>query len=917
MMTLDAFKVYLEVIKLMPTNHLWEETFSINLTDKEKQNQIQLATGLSWWRIRNNLEYLSQNHIIDLQTGNGRGKKTKITLVSPPVEVLGESFDTFQNLLSENQKEFIERTIKDVSVSQLPLLRPSWLKKSVDIKKSQFIAAPPADRYHPGDIFIGRGEFIRHFSEILKKNHLVVMVGHPGVGKTHLLSWYQQQLVTQLEYGVQIFWIKLNAGDTLSSLSEEFLLRARGERSTNIATEYTMTANKNDGSINAAYALFTELRQGRYFLLIDNFEKILDESLLPKDEGYQEFLKLLMEHECGESRVVILSHWIPKDERGRSPVAIELGGMDEDDGTTYLRELGLKITRADASIIVRKLDGNPLALQLLRRQWETAESNLDPEQIDYSTVLRAVQDAFESLSEDEKIILGAISVLDQNAFEPIVRILLNNEITSEKFEELIENLIYSKRLISSSNISKSTNSRVFRIHQLIQTYTLEKAIPSERINKFYLDAMNYWIAQADPSELLTKEWELALNFSIYAESYKTTVEILFDDQVFSAFLSAGRYSQLNNLLESIVKESTLILDETRITVVRRAQTRNIEKYLDRIYRSLGIVSWRLGKLDNAERYYKRLFALDQIKLENDFDYSYSLQDNIALAGVYLDKAATREGITLAESILDKAIKSSDKFTEMEALNLLGYAYDDIGPFEKAEAAYKKAISISEELNKKVEICIGEVRLGMLYWKVEQFENAGPHFKKALLLATELNDPYYLGMAQGDMGHYYLDKPNRSNSELDKAIFFYLAAKETHESVGVMRGLGYWIGQLGRAYFYKGSSKKGIQLLKQAISIHRDVGDRSAMPRHCHYLALINSQQKSIKQQLIGWGYFIASIELFRKLEAQLEEPKVQVNFDRFLSKIDSESLIAFQKIALANSKIIIDFIERKPNGNLL
>ena len=97
---------------------------------------------------------------------------------------------------------------------------------------------------------------------------------------------------------------------------------------------------------------------------------------------------------------------------------------------------------------------------------------------------------------------------------------------------------------------------------------------------------------------------------------------------------------------------------------------------------------------------------------------------------------------------------------MEALGWIGYARDETGPIDECINAYEQVVNLSIELSDEATRSITEARIGMAYWKVGKVEKAGPHFKEALEIAEKIGDPYYLGLAQGDMGHYYMDKPDR-------------------------------------------------------------------------------------------------------------------------------------------------------------
>jgi tetratricopeptide (TPR) repeat protein len=893
--------VYRALVSLLINDlNYWERPYSIALTDKDTQNALTNATQLRWGRIKRALARLETEGLISIEPGTGRGNRTVIRFNLSPKEIIQD----FEGSVSSNQAtpDSIDTIRRDMSRegignSERPL---EWWEGDRLEEPNQILQVPGSDAAFIDDELIGRDNYIAELTRLLRHQQVIAVVGQPGIGKTHLIARFIHKLL-DVKGGLGIFWVNLSEKSTLDEFSGDFLIRTGGKSLE--PSDTSLLLNKADPPSAQAYAMLAALRQRRLLLVIDNLENVLDnETLSPHDEGFRVFLQLLLEHSLGESRVLFISHWVPKDVRSREPPALEIEGLKIDEGVRFMQYLGVNLPRTKAERLLAEVGGNPLAIQILRTR---LIMGILPSMDILGPAAVAVQDVFKRLTRTELIILGAVGILIEDASEGTVRSILSARLGTrpQQLSPIIDDLVNSKRLLKYS-WSNERGVRVFGLHPLIRSYVVDHALSKEDIVDLHRAALNYQIERSDPTDKLDPSRLYATRHALAAEAYNIAADILFKKGFAKALLSASRLGQLRLILEELLLEGSNSSIENLQSLLQTASKRGIEEYLEEALRFLGLVCWRQGRLAEAEGLFQKI---------NSQAFKQNGHNMAALAGVRLDQGHHRDGLTIAHEAHDLAKMTSDSYAEMEAWGWIGYALDEIGPVDKCIDAYERAIEISQKLSDVATESITEARLGMIYWKTGQADTAGPHFMRATDLATIIGDPYYMGLALGDLGHYYMDKSNRSEEDLTKAIDCYTRALEIHRAAGVRRGEGFWNGQLGRCHLQLGHLRIARKYLKEAIDIHLEVGDRTAIPRHLYYFAQLHgtSASRIPRHRVLSLAYYQLAITLFREIESNVEGDRVEIDFKKVQQSIPEKDRDWLIKAAGSHIPDILKYLTRE------
>ncbi|KAF5427801.1 MAG: putative ATPase, AAA+ ATPase superfamily, partial [Candidatus Methanomarinus sp.] len=207
----------------------------------------------------------------------------------------------------------------------------------------------------PAKIFGRQGE-LEKIDDIFKHNSALALTGFRGTGKSTLASMYIDRLEKKGEFA-GIYWRKVDETIDISDVVNSFFSvigkPIKDLERYKIGDQLTL--------------LFRELNAAPYFLVLDNFEIILDpRTNEPKAQkvGFSELIENATEN-AGVSRFLFTSWESPAGERGIRPTCYTIGGLDPSAAVQLLKHHGLTEADNELEKAVKLAGGHPLALILL------------------------------------------------------------------------------------------------------------------------------------------------------------------------------------------------------------------------------------------------------------------------------------------------------------------------------------------------------------------------------------------------------------------------------------------------------------------------------------------------------------------------------------------------------------------------
>jgi tetratricopeptide (TPR) repeat protein len=635
------------------------------------------------------------------------------------------------------------------------------------------------------------GDFLK--DEALR---LMTVVGRGGIGKTAMVC----RLLKSLESG------RLPDDGGELSVDGIVYLSERGSRGVgvpyiyadlckllrdDVADELDKLYTNPQASIEAKmYSLLEAFPEGRYVLLLDNFEDMIDSVTREiRDAEHKGALRAFLEHPHHAIKVVLTTRFAPepqelalfRPERQKtlnmeqglpSKEAKEMLCEMDDDGTVGLR----KAPEGLLDEVYDRTRGFPRALEALfailsadrnttlREVLDDTEGLLPENVVDV-----LVGEAFSRLDPVAQMVMQALAIYSYPVTSAAVDFLLLPHRTGG-----VDSAPVLGRLVNMQFVRKEAGRRYY-LHQMDRTYALSRIPEGEVADRSegeapppftrfaLLDRAADYLAQTrTPRETWKtiedlrpqlQEFELRCEGQDYATAGNVLTGISFDylhlwgHSQLAAELHErlqGKlddpYSELENTMNLSIAyfdtgryKEAIASNEEAVDGVREVGARAAE---GSILGNLGNVYYVLGQYSRAIDYYEQ--ALDIAREIGDRSSESTWLGN--LSNIYGDLYQIPRSIDCSERALDIAREIGNRSEEASDLTRLGIAYFSLAQIEGAIDYYEQALDIAREIGNRNEEAIDLGNLGDAYSSLGQTERAIDYYEQALDIAREIGEP---------------------------------------------------------------------------------------------------------------------------------------------------------------------------------
>ncbi len=607
----------------------------------------------------------------------------------------------------------------------------------------------------------------------------------------------------ELEEFPKRFWADVSQGKSFTDLARRVL------------TEFGFRVPEQE--VELVEALVKCLRTGKYLLIIDNLESLLQPDRQWGSLFYGDFFAAWVES-CSQSKVLITTR-----ERPETPQIFKwlpLRGLQVEAGVALLEALGIG---GDLVEFVKLVDGHPLLLKLvanliqaeyhqdphLHRLADLGLGNLrqlltDPqvvgqhrrENVGMALVLDA---SFNRLNELQQALLQNISVyrgaVDSEAAAAVLPGTAPVEIERE-----LRNLVKRSLLLEKLN-----GKRWFEFQLVALEYARCKAGAQTQAHQ---RAINYYLSKTKSKPWRNKEdikEYLEIFYHWYQlEKYESAFESLrFCDNLLTL---QGHYTDRVELYGQLVSKWAEIGDR---------ENWNYRASLT----SLGNAYYSLGQYQRAIESYQQSLAIAR-------EIGDQAGEGVALSGLgnaYRSLGQYQRAIESYQQSLAIAREIGDQAGEGTTLGNLGNAYHSLGQCQRAIEFYQHHLAIAREIRDRA----GEGRalgnLGNAYRSLGQYQRAIEFYQQHLAIAREIGDRAGEGTTLGNLG-----VPYKSLGQYQRAIEFYQQHLEIAREIGDRAGEGNTLGNLGNAYHSLGQYQRAIESYQQHLEIAREIGDQAGV-----------------------------------------------------------------------------------------
>jgi hypothetical protein len=270
------------------------------------------------------------------------------------------------------------------------------------------VAPPPEPMQPPGVAgFVGRTQELAAFAASLATDHVAVIAGMAGIGKTALAAQLAGQVAASPD---RIFWHQFHAGEGIETIIWRLagMLWRHGQRPLWELLEGARQSGGQPPRTELLLDYLAQLLRGQnYVLCLDDFHHAEEDPLVEK--ALDRLQTLLA---AGEIKLIVTSRRMPT--ALRTLAFAPLGGLSQADAADLLAARKVTLAADLLAELHQRTDGNAellsLAAQALRRSRQPAQvvKRLADEE-DIETFL--LKEVDKGLAEDEKRALSGVAAL--------------------------------------------------------------------------------------------------------------------------------------------------------------------------------------------------------------------------------------------------------------------------------------------------------------------------------------------------------------------------------------------------------------------------------------------------------------------------------------------------------------------------
>jgi tetratricopeptide (TPR) repeat protein len=658
--------------------------------------------------------------------------------------------------------------------------------------RARFVNAPPvvAPPYFQGR----QAETAALAASLLAEDtRLVTVVGRGGVGKTALVC----RLLRGLETG--------RLPDDLDAVEADGIvyLRTPSEHPVNFPNLYadlcrllpTETADRLTQRYHDPHATPAELTTalldafptGRWVVLLDNFEDLIDATGAITDSALDEALRTVLTAPRHGVKIVVTTRVGPKDLSLHHPGAQRRIDLEDGLPSPYAEQLlrardpegrlGLRdAPDALLSVARERTRGYPRALEALAAILSADRSTTLPELLDQTA--RLPDNVVEALVGEAFLRLDPLAqqVMQALAIFPVPVAAVAVDYLLQPHQPAVDAAPILSRLLNMQFVRRDASR--YSLHQVDRDYTLGRIPDGELADRdahpppFSRAALRergaaYFAQIRTPRAQWRTLDDLApqlAEFDLRCEGgdFDTAAQVLrgidFDYLTMWGHYRLGIHMHsrlIGHLADPRTRcDSTLSLGsyhrqigefaraidlhEQSLVIARETDNRPAEVVA---LGELGICYAALSRTRQAIELHQQALAIARTSVDRTNETA-----NIgSLANRYADLGETRRAIRLYEQVLTLARASSDRNNEATALCNLGHRYAELGDTRRAIQLHEQSRVIHEEIGDRYGEAIRLSSLGLCCADIGDYQRAVEHHRQAIEIADAI------GSAQAQAG----------------------------------------------------------------------------------------------------------------------------------------------------------------------
>ncbi|MGI2903741.1 tetratricopeptide repeat protein [Tolypothrix sp. VBCCA 56010] len=597
-------------------------------------------------------------------------------------------------------------------------------------------------------------------------------------------------------------------------------------------------------------AVCNNLRTGRYLLVLDNLETLLEANGEWHDKTYYDFLlRWLSSHT--ESIILVTSREQPQLPPNTLNYCrwLPLKGLSTDAGVALLEDLDIQGADAQMQKFVKQADGHPLLIKLVAGVLHADEGDV----VDISALRQNIFEILGLHRGDPQASIGKIIDASIARLTPkLQELLFNLSVYRPAFNATAAAALLPEQEVTQADLrglvkrsllqeNKLESGWVFEFQPLILAYLKQQA---GDLTKVHQRAIAYYQSIAKES------WQTIEDIRPQLEIFHHLCELKQYRQAYNVLDSCDNFLRLRGYYSTIIELSSRLEKEWQPTNQdENRKFAGILTYLGNAYNSLGQYQLAIDYYQQSLTIYREIgnrngeansliglgnayYFLGQYQIAIDYhqqslaisleigDRNGEADSLLGLGGVYKCLGQYQEAIDNLEQSLAIKIEIGDRNGEAASLGNLGNAYDSLGQNQIAIDYHQQSLAIFLEKGDRNGEAASLAGLGNAYQSLGEYQIAIDFYQQSLAISLEIGDRNGEATSLNNLGNAY-----NSLGQYQQAIDYNQQSLAIFCEIGHRNGKAKSLNNLGYAYCSLREYQQAIDCYQQLLTVQREIGDR--------------------------------------------------------------------------------------------
>ncbi len=192
-----------------------------------------------------------------------------------------------------------------------------------------------------------------------------------------------------------------------------------------------------------------------------------------------------------------------------------------------------------------------------------------------------------------------------------------------------------------------------------------------------------------------------------------------------------------------------------------------------------------------------------------------------------------------------------------SLNNIGYIYMNQGDIPKALEYWHKSLKIREEIGDKEGIATSLNNIGAIYNHQGDIPNALEYFHKSLKIKEEIGDKRGIAISLNNIGLIYMNQ-----GDIPKALEYYHKCLKIDEEIGDKKGIAISLNNIGVIYYNQGDIPKALEYYHKCLKIDEEIGNKQGIASSLKNIGSIEFKQGQLTNAL---NYAMRGLEIAQEI----------------------------------------------------